>query len=126
MTQYEVIAGQLSRSIKTEEGQTRLAIHKRGTVINFDRDSEEADRFLQLGAIKPLTAETAAANGVELEEEPEDDNGDGEVDDIERMTVDQLRGALTEAGLPVSGNKGELQERLREHQAADAGDQGAS
>lgn len=47
-----------------------------------------------------------------------DDNADGVVDDIEAMTNDELRAALTAAEQPTTGNKAELQARLREYRAA--------
>jgi hypothetical protein len=49
-----------------------------------------------------------------------DDNADGTVDDIEAMTNDELRAALGDAQQPTTGNKAELQARLREYRAAQA------
>jgi hypothetical protein len=47
-----------------------------------------------------------------------DDNADGEVDEVEAMSNDELRAALADAKQPTSGNKSELQARLREYRTA--------
>jgi len=49
-----------------------------------------------------------------------DDNADGVVDDIESMTNEQMQQELRAAEQPTSGNKAELQARLREYRAAQA------
>jgi hypothetical protein len=72
-------------------------------------------------------AEAALPAGYEAEPEGgtdsppgTDDNADGTVDEIEAMTNDELRTALGDAGQPTSGNKAEMQARLREYRAAQA------
>jgi hypothetical protein len=49
-----------------------------------------------------------------------DDNADGEVDDIESMTNEQMQAELRAGEQPTSGNKKELQARLREYRTAQA------